>query len=93
MKSSQPEKAGELIDEFAVKGYCYPENFERLRRVEELAEKKNCTVPQLALAWVLAQDLQVFPLISARSPERIQDNLAALEIVLTKEEQAWLNLE
>lgn len=93
LKSSQPERAGELIDEFAVKGYCYPENFERLRRVEELAEKKNCTVPQLALAWVLAQELQVFPLISARRPERIQDNLAALEIMLTREEQAWLNLE
>lgn len=93
VKSDAPEEAKNVIDEFAVKGYCYPENFERLRRVEELAKEKQCSVPQMALAWVLAQKLNVFPLVSARNPKRMQDNLAALSINLTEKEQKWLNLE
>ena len=92
VKSARPEEAADVLDEFAVKGYCYPENFERLRRVEQLAQEKNCTVPQLALAWVLAQPLKVFPLVSASAKERMTQNLAALEIRLTAEETAWLNL-
>lgn len=93
VKSDAPEEAKNVIDEFAVKGYCYQENFERLRRVEELAKEKQCSVPQMALAWVLAQKLNVFPLVSARNPKRMQDNLAALSINLTEKEQKWLNLE
>jgi len=92
VKSAHPGKAAGVLDEFAVKGYCYPENFERLRRVEQLAQEKNCTVPQLALAWVLAQPLNVFPLVSASAKERMMQNLAALEIRLTAEEASWLNL-
>lgn len=93
VKSSAPEEAKQILDPFAVKGYCYPENFERLARAERLASEKNCTVSQIALAWVLNQELQVFPLVSARSGARMAENVKALDINLTLEECAWLNLE
>ena len=90
ISSSNPEAAAEILDEFAVKGYCYPENFERLRRAESLAKEKNCSVAQLALAWTLAQPLKTVLLASARSSERMRDNLKAFDIKLTQDELTWL---
>ncbi len=70
VKSDDIEGAKKILDPNAVKGYCYPENFERLARAEQLAKEKNCTVPQIALAWILNQDFEVFPLVSARKGEQ-----------------------
>lgn len=93
VKSDDPNGAKKVLDEYAVKGYCYPENFERLKRVEELAKEKQCTVPQLALAWTLAQPLKTVLLASARSSERMEANLKAFDIKLTKEEILWLDCQ
>ena len=76
-----------------MKGYCYPENFERLARAEQLAKEKDCTVPQIALAWILNQDFEVFP--ACQCPKRragSASNAKALDIVLAKEEVEWLDL-
>lgn len=89
--SSDPSSAEKYLDEFAIKGYCYPENFERLRRVEILAKEKQCSVPQLALAWTLSQPLKTVLLASARSGERMRENLRSFDIKLTNEECEWLN--
>ena len=86
------EGAKKILDPNAVKGYCYPENFERLARAEQLAKEKDCTVPQIALAWILNQDFEVFPLVSAKKASRIASNAKALDIVLAKEEVEWLDL-
>ena len=72
------------------KAYDCPENRERLRRCEELAAEKNATVAQIALSWLLCGPLKVFPIVSASSPERIRENAAAADIVLTPEEAARL---
>lgn len=93
VKSDDMEGARKLLDPNAAKGYCYPENFERLARVEELARRKNCTVPQIALAWILNQELDVFALVSASSAERMENNVKALDISLTQEEISWLDLQ
>lgn len=92
VKSNDIEGAKSILDPNAVKGYCYPENFERLARVEKLAASKNRTVPQIALAWVLNQDFDVFPLVSASKAEWMASNLEALDISLSKEEVEWLDL-
>lgn len=44
IKSSQEAQAAEIQDPFCVKGYVCHDNFKRLARCEELAEKKECTV-------------------------------------------------
>jgi len=75
-----------------VRAFCHEPNFLRLDRVTELAAKKNVTVPQLALAWVLHQPLNVFPIVGGATPEEQQANLKALEIELAPEESDWLDL-
>lgn len=93
IKSSCTDNAGKYLDEAAMKGYGYPENFERLRRCEILAEKKGLTVAQIAMAWLFNQSLNTFAVVSTSSVERMRSNIEALSIDLTEEECHWLDLE
>lgn len=65
-------------------------NFARLTRVDEIAEKHGVTAPQLALSWTLNQPLNVWGLIGPNTVEQIDQNVAALDIVLTPEELSYL---
>jgi aryl-alcohol dehydrogenase-like predicted oxidoreductase len=51
-----------------------------LRRV---AEAKDCTVAQLAIAWVAAQGNDIVPLVGARTRQRLSEALPALDLPLT----------
>ena len=44
------------------------------------------------MAYIFHQDLNVFAVVSASKPERMKENIEALQIPLTKEEAAWLDL-
>ncbi|MBU3874905.1 aldo/keto reductase [Faecalicatena sp. AGMB00832] len=92
VKSSNIEHAGNVLDEPAMKGYAYPENFERLRRCEELAKAKGASVPQIAMAWIYQQKLNTFAVVSTSKAERMQENIDALQIELSEEEIAYLDL-
>ena len=70
--------------------YDGPVNRARLARAELLAQEKNCTVSQIGLAWLFAQPLNLFPLVSPSSEAHIRDNVEALNIHLTEEECRWL---
>ena len=94
LESAHPEKAGEVLDEAGMKGYCYPQNFERLRRCEILAREKGMSVAQIAMAWIFNQkDLDVYALTSPVTREMMRTNIAASEIKLTEDECKWLDLE
>ncbi len=80
-------------DQLCVRCYCREDNFRRLELARKLAADRGVTPTQIALAWLLAQPLNVFPLVGARSREELEANIAALDGVLTPEEAAWLNLE
>lgn len=71
-----------------------PENIEANLRlvdaVRDIAEQKGCTPAQLALAWVLSHE-GVVPIPGTRRIERLEENIAASEIVITPEEQARLD--
>jgi aryl-alcohol dehydrogenase-like predicted oxidoreductase len=66
------------------------ENFEKnlllLKKIESLAQQKNCTPSQLALAWVLAQDEHIFPIPGTKRIKYLEENVRALDVKLTKEE-------
>jgi aryl-alcohol dehydrogenase-like predicted oxidoreductase len=87
------ENCRETADAACLKAYCHDVNFQRLDRVRELAQKKRVTVPQIALAFVLSQPLNVFALVGAASREECQANVAALNLKLTPAELAWLDLQ
>lgn len=93
LKSSHPQEAGCILSKEAVKGYVCPENFERLRRCEQMAEKKKCTVPQLAMAWLYSQKLNTFAVVSSSKAERMQENVDALKIRLSESEIRWMDLQ
>jgi pyridoxine 4-dehydrogenase len=51
-----------------------------------LAEAKRATVAQIAIAWVLAQGEDIVALVGARTPERLQEALGALQLELSADD-------
>jgi aryl-alcohol dehydrogenase-like predicted oxidoreductase len=49
----------------------------------EIAERKNATPAQIALAWLLAQKPWIVPIPGTRKLERLDENIGAAAIVLT----------
>lgn len=92
-KSSDKEGAKKFLTPPGMKGYYADENFERLARAEQLAEKYDVTVAQISMAWLFNQDLQVIPLQGGENAEMYHQTLEASKIKLTAEEVKWLNLE
>ena len=72
--------------------YYSEHNLEVLKRAEELATKKNCSVSAIALSYCLNQEIEMGVVVSVSSEERIVENLKALEIKLTKEELDYLTI-
>jgi aryl-alcohol dehydrogenase-like predicted oxidoreductase len=90
-----PEKTeGETADEKnVIRTYYSDTNWERYRRADELAKEKGCTRQQVVLAWALRQPLELYALFGPATVGELADSLGALEVSLTPDEVAWLNLQ
>ena len=88
-RANQDEHAETLY----LRCYGCEANFQRLERAESLAKKRGITLTQVALAYVLNQPFNLFSLVAAFTPEEFPGLVPALDIVLSQEELAWLNLE
>ncbi len=75
-----------------VRVFYSDDNWERLRRAGELAEKKNVTTIQIALAYVLNQPFPTCALIGAQNGEELRSCNEGAGITLTREELDWLDL-
>src|SRR4051794_19165794 len=64
----------------------YERNLDAVERLTALASSKGITVAQLALAWLLAQGDDIVPIPGTRSPARVRENAAAVDVVLTQED-------
>jgi aryl-alcohol dehydrogenase-like predicted oxidoreductase len=69
------------------------DNYRRLARTQELANKYGVTPINIALAYVLNQPFPTFPLVGPETPTEVRTLMPALEIKLSDEEMKWLNLE
>ena len=69
----------------------FARNLQLVDRVQELAKAKGVTASQLALAWVLAQGDDIVPIPGTKRRTYLAENLAAVDIELTKEELAALD--
>jgi 1-deoxyxylulose-5-phosphate synthase len=76
-----------------VRVYYSDENFERLRRATELGKQKGVGPIVIALAYVLSQPFPTVPLVGPASVAELNESLRALEIELTPEEVAYLDLK
>ena len=70
--------------------YYSEENFERLRRAQELAVRRNVSVAQIGLAYVLGQAFPVIALVGPTSVSNLDDALGALNVELNPEEMDFL---
>jgi aryl-alcohol dehydrogenase-like predicted oxidoreductase len=71
-------------------GENFQKNLERVQQVQRLAAAKGVAAGQLALAWVLAQGPDVVPIPGTTRSKHLDENLAALEIVLSAADLAAL---
>jgi aryl-alcohol dehydrogenase-like predicted oxidoreductase len=78
------------LDKICIETYCYEENFGRLDRAGVLAREKGLSVPQVALAYVLDQPLEIFALVGCNTGDEFRANVEADAVELTPEEIAWL---
>jgi aryl-alcohol dehydrogenase-like predicted oxidoreductase len=66
------------------------ENFQRnldlVEKIEELAADRAVTPAQLGLAWVLAQGDDIVPIPGTKRRERLEENAAAADVVLSDDE-------
>ncbi len=82
----------EYLDKTCIASYGSEDNFERLERAEELAKERGLSIPQIALAYVLNNPVNVFALVGCRTPREFAENAAAVATKLTPDEVAWLEL-
>ncbi|WP_294347290.1 aldo/keto reductase [uncultured Sphingobacterium sp.] len=66
-------------------------NLEKVEVLKEVAQSKNVTPTQLAIAWVKEQGDNIMPLVSMSRRSRIPENIDAMEIVFSPEELKILN--
>ena len=67
-----------------------PVNKERVYDIvdvlQEMAKIKSSSVAQLALAWLLHQQVVTTVIIGAKKPEQLEDNLKAIDVTFTEDE-------
>lgn len=59
--------------------------------VSDVARRKDATVGQVALAWLLAQEPWIVPIPGTRRLERLDENLGSADLHLTDEDLAELD--
>jgi len=79
-------------DKLCVDSYCYEDNFRRLDRVRELAAETGLTIPQVAMAYVMSDPLDIYALVGCNTPAEFRANLDACAVKLDAATLDWLDL-
>ncbi|OFE16316.1 aldo/keto reductase [Humibacillus sp. DSM 29435] len=66
-------------------------NLALVERLRALAEEKGATAAQLALAWVLAQGVDIAPIPGTKRVRYLQENVGAVAIELTTDDVAAID--
>ncbi|PLK42509.1 aldo/keto reductase [Emticicia sp. TH156] len=72
-------------------GENFNKNLVLVDKIKQLAAQKGCTASQLALAWVMAQGDDIFPIPGTRRIKYLAENMAAADIKLTAAELTEIN--
>ncbi len=68
------------------------DNFKRLARAQDLANRRGVATTAIALAYVLHQEFPTFPLIGPRALAETSSSFDALRVELSADEVRWLDL-
>ncbi len=66
-------------------------NLAKVAAIEEVARHRGCTPGQVALAWLLAQGPDIVPIPGTKRRERVDENVAALDVALSADDIARLS--
>ena len=66
-------------------------NIALVDRVRAVAERRDATIGQVALAWLLAQGPSIVPIPGTRRLTRLEENIGAADLMLTAEDLAELD--
>jgi aryl-alcohol dehydrogenase-like predicted oxidoreductase len=66
-------------------------NLDLVHRVAAIAQRKDCTPGQLALAWLLAQGPDIVPIPGTKRKERLAENVGALSVALSEADVAEIS--
>lgn len=77
-------------DTFGKSLYGSDADFEIVNRVVEIADQKEVSSAQVALAWLLSKSAVTAPIIGASKPGHLEEAVGALPVKLTEEEIAKL---
>lgn len=69
-------------------GENFQKNLNVVKQLEELAARKGVTASQLALAWLLAQEPEIVPIVGTKRRTYLHENLGALDLTLTADDLA-----
>lgn len=88
--SGDYEGAKKVLDNAGQKGYLHEVNMTRLARAEELAARDNMSVSQIAMRYIFSNEMNVFAVVSTTNPNRMRENIAAANALLSAEDVAYL---
>ncbi|KAG5806317.1 hypothetical protein H9Q74_012681 [Fusarium xylarioides] len=80
-----PDDFRKVLPRFSEENF--PKNLEIVDTIAEIAKQKSLTPLQLCLSWLLANGDDIFPIPGTTRKDRLEENLRALYIQLTPEEQ------
>ncbi|WP_070989177.1 aldo/keto reductase [Halofilum ochraceum] len=86
---TSPDDLGEndwRRDNPRFQGENFERNLELVNQVTALAHERNATPAQIALAWVLQQGNDIVPIPGTTRAERLDENIAALDVELGSED-------
>ncbi len=63
-----------------------PHNLNFIKALEELAKKKQCSLAQLSLAWLLAQGDSVIPIPGTSHLDYLKENIGAIDVNLSPDD-------
>lgn len=69
----------------------YDHNQKLVQALNQFSASKQCTLAQLSLAWLLAQDDSIIPIPGTKREKYLQENIMAIDIGLTEKELLEIN--
>lgn len=88
---SRPISGPNALNEKARAWFCTPENMLRKKRVVEYAGQHGLTPGNVALAYILCNEVPAMALIGCRNVEQLNDTLSAADLVIPEEAIQYLS--
>ena len=96
-RRDQPDPAGSRITigdigPWMRRDYFSDRNFDKVERLQKVAQEYGVSLANLSLAWVLATEGISSAIIGASRPEQIRSNVQAVDLTLTDEMKAKIEV-